>query len=107
MKLIQIYECLCDETRLRILNLLSIKPLCVSDIQKALQMTQVKVSKHLTYMKERELVESVRVKNKVFYSISKQASPELDNNMQCLQNCSKEYQIFKDDLKRLKRSEDV
>lgn len=102
MKLIQIYECLCDETRLRILNLLSITPLCVSHLQRVLQTNQVKVSKHLNYMKERGMVEAARHENRQIYSISKQVSSELDSNMKCLQDCSREYSIFKEDLDRLK-----
>lgn len=101
MKLIQIYECLCDETRLRILNLLSVTPLCVSHFQKVLQMTQVKMSKHLTYMRERGMVESTRCENRTLYSLSKEASTELESNMKCLQDCSKEYPVFKKDLEKL------
>lgn len=102
LKLIQIYECLCDETRLRILNLLSITPLCVSHVQKVLQITQVKVSKHLTYMKVRGMVEATRCENRTFYSLTTEACPELQTNLKCLQDCSKEYSIFKEDLIRLK-----
>ena len=71
MKLIQIYECFCDETRLRILNLLSKTPLCVSHFQHVLQLPQVKISKHLSYMKEREMVEATRFENWMLYSLSK------------------------------------
>src|SRR5271166_5567883 len=101
MKLIQIYECLCDETRLRILNLLSVTPLCVSHVQKVLQITQVKVSKHLAYMKDRGMVEATRCANRMIYSLGTQTSPELQTNLKCLQDCSKEYPIFKEDLIRL------
>ncbi len=101
MKLIQIYECLCDETRLRILNLLSVTPLCVSHLQKILQITQVNVSKHLLYMKERDMVKATRYENRMLYSLNKETCCELENNMRCLQDCSKEYPIFKKDLKEL------
>ena len=36
MKLVKIYECLCDPTRLRILNLLKSGELCVCDVQEVL-----------------------------------------------------------------------
>lgn len=101
MKLIQVYECFCDETRLRVLNLLSKTPLCVSHLQHILQMPQVKISKHLAYMKEREMVEATRHENWMLYSLSKQNCSELDNNLKCLQDCSPEYPIFMEDLKRL------
>lgn len=102
LKLIQIYECLCDETRLRILNLLSVTPLCVSHVQKVLQITQVKVSKHLTYMKDRGMVTATRCENRTLYSLSEESCSELQTNLKCLQDCSKEYPIFQEDLLRLK-----
>ena len=101
MKLIQVYECFCDETRLRILNLLSKTPLCVSHFQQVLQLPQVKISKHLSYMKEREMVEATRFENWMLYSLSKKNCHDLENNLKCLQDCSQEYPIFNEDLKRL------
>lgn len=101
MKLIQIYECLCDETRLRILNLLSVTPLCVSHLQKVLDISQVKVSKHLTYLKEREMVVAMRIENWMLYSIAKDGCAELESNLKCLKACSADYPIFEVDLGRL------
>ena len=36
MELVQIYECLCDATRLRLLNVLAQGPLCVCHFQEIL-----------------------------------------------------------------------
>ncbi|PYK63832.1 MAG: ArsR family transcriptional regulator, partial [Verrucomicrobia bacterium] len=47
MDLIQIYQCFCDRTRLRILHLLRRSPLCVCHFQDILDEPQVKISKHL------------------------------------------------------------
>ena len=58
MDLIQIYECLCDKTRLRILQLLTQTPLCVCHFQEILDEPQVKISKHLGYLRSRALVEN-------------------------------------------------
>ena len=41
MNLVQMYRCLCDETRLRILHLLKQGPLCVCHFQDILQLPQV------------------------------------------------------------------
>lgn len=101
MKLIQIYECFCDETRLRILNILSKTPLCVSHLQQILELPQVKISKHLSYMKERQMVGAVRQENRMLYALTKEKCPELENNLKCLQDCSQEYPIFCKDLERL------
>jgi DNA-binding transcriptional ArsR family regulator len=58
--LVQIYQCFCDRTRLRILNLLCKTPLCVCHFQELLHEPQVKISKHLGYLKSRGLVEANR-----------------------------------------------
>ena len=49
--LVQIYRCLCDENRLRIVHLLKQGPLCVCHFQTILQLPQVTISKHLAYLR--------------------------------------------------------
>jgi len=44
-------KALSDEIRLRIVNLLYERELCVCDIMETLQIIQVKASRHLIYMK--------------------------------------------------------
>lgn len=65
MDCISIYKCLCDETRLRILNLLQEGPLCVYHVQEALQVPQSKISKQLAYMKNNQLLVSRYFRDKV------------------------------------------
>lgn len=99
MDLIQIYQCLCDETRLRILNLLAETPLCVCHFQDILQEPQVKISKHLAYLRERGMVETERQQNWIIYSLPARRDPELEANMKCLQDCVQSHPVFKKDLK--------
>ena len=101
MDLVQIYECLCDRTRLRILHLLTETPLCVCHFQEILGESQVKVSKHLAYLRQRELVETRQEKNWVIYSLPAKRSHELEANLKCLQDCASTDRTFKADLKRL------
>lgn len=101
MKLLAIYRCFCDETRLRILHLLSVKPLCVCHIQEILGESQVKVSKHLAYLKLQGMAEGRRYQNWMVYSLPRQKSRELEANLRCLQDCVGTEPIFKKDLKRL------
>ena len=49
-------KALSDETRLRIVNLLYDKELCVCDILKVLDITQTKASRHLAYLKNNGFV---------------------------------------------------
>ena len=101
MDLIQIYECLCDRTRLRILALLGGGPLCVCHLQEVLDEPQVKISKHLGYLKNRGLVEATRDGNWIIYRLAPKPSPELRANLACLQDCAKEEAVFRRDAVKL------
>ena len=102
MRLLQIYQCFCDETRLRILHLLSHGPLCVCHFQSLLGETQVKISKHLAYLKEKGLVAATRHQNWMIYCLPAKPSPELEKNLQCLQDCVQTEPVLKKDLQALK-----
>lgn len=101
-ELVAIYECLCDKTRLRILNLLCQGPLCVCHIQEILGESQVKVSKHLGYLKEHGMVESRRDGNWRIYGLVAKRTKALEANLACLQDCAAEDQIFRCDSEKLK-----
>lgn len=102
MDLVQIYECLCDVTRLRIIHLLQQRsPLCVCLFQEVLQEPQVKISRHLAYLRRREMVEVQKRGTWRYYSLPKRCTRDLDRNLACLQDLAGEHEIFKRDLKRL------
>jgi ArsR family transcriptional regulator len=103
VELVQIYECLCDVTRLRLLNVLAPGPLCVCHFQEILREPQVKISKHLGYLRERGLVECERQGNWVIYELPAKPSRELKANLACLQDCAREEPVFQRDLARLKK----
>ena len=103
MDLIQIYECLCDRTRLRILALLGGGPLCVCHLQGILDEPQVKISKHLSYLKSRGLVEAKREGNWMMYRLPDKPSHELQANLACLQDCASEHPEFRRDAVKLAR----
>lgn len=62
-------KALSDETRLRIINLLYEKELCVCDIMEALKITQTKASRHLTYLRSSGLVSDRKHAQWVYYSV--------------------------------------
>lgn len=101
MELVRIYECLCDRTRLRILNLLLQGPLCVCHFQAVLREPQVKISKHLGYLRRNDLVEAERCANMMIYRLPAKRSSPLRANLSCLQDCAQEEAIFRTDLARL------
>jgi len=102
MKLVEIYQCLCDETRLRILHLLTHSPLCVCHFQSVLKESQVNISKHLRYLKAHGLVEAKQHRNWRIYQLPEKQTYELRRHLQCLQDCVQENKLFREDLQRLK-----
>lgn len=101
MDLVQIYQCFCDRMRLRILHLLAQSPLCVCHFQTILGEPQVKISKHLAYLRDRGMVEVERDKNWMIYSLPERRGPELDANLKCLQDCAQSDKVFARDLRNL------
>src|SRR4051794_36142777 len=102
MSLVLIYRCLCDETRLRILHLLTHTPLCVCHFQSVLDEPQVKISKHLRYLKAHGMVESKQHHNWRIYQLPERRGFKLEAHMKCLQDCIRESKLFQGDLTRLK-----
>ena len=67
---VDLFKALSDETRLRIVLLLSEKELCVCQIVEALVLSQVKVSRHLTILKYAGLVRCRKEGTWVYYSLA-------------------------------------
>src|SRR4051812_31173615 len=103
MELIRIYECLCDLTRLRLLNVLAQGPLCVCHFQEILREPQVKISKHLAYLKTRGLVRCKRQGNWMIYELAAKPARELRANLACLQDCAQDNPVFQRDLARMRK----
>jgi ArsR family transcriptional regulator, arsenate/arsenite/antimonite-responsive transcriptional repressor len=99
--LLQIYQCFCDRTRLRILHLLTKSPLCVCHFQQILAEPQVKVSKHLAYLRKRGMTVATRKQNWMIYSLPKTKTRGLELNLKCLQDCVQSDAVFAQDLMKL------
>jgi ArsR family transcriptional regulator len=103
MNLVEIYQCLCDLTRLRILHLLGDGELCVCHFQEILGEPQVKVSKHLAYLRTHGLVESRKEANWMVYRLSTNPSHEFSANLACLQDCVIENPVFRRDAEKRRK----
>lgn len=68
-QLIYRYKALSDETRLRILMLLKLQPLCVCQLQGILEESQPKISKHLRKLKDFGVVKDERRDQFIFYAL--------------------------------------
>ena len=65
----ELFRALADETRTKILHLLSRRKLCVCDLAYILEMTLPAVSHHLRLLKTMRLVKAQRKGKQVFYTL--------------------------------------
>tara|TARA_R110002096_G_scaffold238581_1_gene430096 strand:+ start:17123 stop:17485 length:363 start_codon:yes stop_codon:yes gene_type:complete len=100
-KYVVVYKCLGDLTRLRILNLLNQKPLCVSHLQGILEVPQTKMTKQLQYLKRHELIESARNGTWTIYYIPESPNDVLRFNLERLEELIFRDPVFVRDLERL------
>ena len=68
---VQLFKALADETRLRILNLIRDRELCVCQIVDVLRLGQSKVSRHLAHLRNAGLVSDRREGLWMHYSMAK------------------------------------
>ncbi len=105
MELNYLFKTFADETRLRILNLLSRGELCVTCITKVLKISQPKASRHLAQLRLTGLAECERKGVKVFYSLPKR--PENIFQRLLLNHLIKGYfkgiPVLREDLERTKK----
>ena len=71
---VELFKALADETRLRILSLLSGGELCVCEITKVLDIGQPKASRHLAVLRQAELVSDRREGMWMYYSLAEPRS---------------------------------
>lgn len=64
-------KALADQNRLKIIELLSDKPLCVCEIEKSLELPQNLVSHHLSALREAKIVENCKCGKNNYYSLNK------------------------------------
>lgn len=74
-----------DDTRLKIIILLSIKPLCVGEITSVLSINQTTISHQLKILKAHNIVECDRVgKNIIYYIKNSSIENVLNASVDCL-----------------------
>ena len=100
-KLNQVFKALSDETRLRIINLLSFGELCVCDIMAILDISQPKASRHLAYLKHSGLVQSRRQGLWMHYSLRNDRGKNMQTLIDCIINFRREYPFLQNDVARL------
>ena len=97
-RILDALKALSDETRLRIINLLYERELCVCDIMEVLQINQTKASRHLSYLKNAGLVSDRKQAQWVHYSLVPEKLKVIDS---LVFDHLRQLPEFKDDLKKL------
>lgn len=100
---VNLFKALSDETRLRIMVLLSEKELCVCQIEAALGLPQVRVSRHLTILRSMGLVKTRRDGLWIYYSLEKAKNKVEENLFRSFRGYLRREDFFKRDLVNMKR----
>ena len=95
------FKAFADQTRLRILHLLTRGELCVCDIVDTLKLPQSKVSRHLAYLKSAGLVEDRKEGLWRHYSLIKPEGKFHKSLVDCLRGCFDEVALLHRDGKAL------
>ena len=94
----QIFKACADESRLRILHLIFENgEMCISDLEKILDFTQTKTSRHLIYLKNAGILSFKRYNHWVFYSIKDEVYEILKQIFQFLrkdQQLQRDQQVY-------------
>jgi len=98
---VQLFRALADPTRLRILNLVAHREICVCQIVEALGLGQSKVSRHLAYLRNAGLVEDRRDGLWMYYSLAQPMGRLHEQVVEWLQQSKEELPTAANDLRAL------
>lgn len=95
----QIFKACADESRLRILHLIfENDEMCISDLERILEYTQAKTSRHLIYLKNSGILSFRRYNHWVFYSVKDEVYEIVNQILQFVrrdQQLQKDLQLYK------------
>lgn len=94
---------LSDENRLRIINILKERSLCVGEIQTILNIKQSNASRHLDKLKSNGLIVSEKKAQWIYYKINDVQLERYPFIKQLLFEDIRSISIFKEDMLRLKK----
>lgn len=84
--IVKVFKALGDETRLKILILISSKNICQRGISRHLQISDSAVSQHIKTLKETNILEGYKEGYHVFYKINEKAFEECQIFMKFINN---------------------
>ena len=97
-----LFRAFADPTRLRLLNLLLDRELCVCNLCDVLDEIQPKVSRHLAYLRRAGLVSVRRDGKWKYYAVTTKPAGLERTLLGCIRTCLRDLGVLKDDLKKLR-----
>ncbi len=101
--MVDIFKALSEESRLRILALLTIDEMCVCEIEECLNMTQSNVSRHLTVLKQCGILDSYKQAQWAYYKISDKFKEENGDLWLYLEKKLKESPGYQADIEECRK----
>jgi ArsR family transcriptional regulator len=99
----KMFKALSDETRLRTVNILLERELCVCELMSVIGSTQSKTSRHLAYLKNAGLAKSRRKGLWIYYSLKKPRSNVQRRLLDTVRESRRELGLLRRDLARLEK----
>lgn len=99
----RLFKALGDETRLRIVALLSHGELCVCHVQEALGLSQPNVSRHLAILRAAGVVEDRREGSWVYYRLLPQDDDDCERQLSALVRAFAKREVLRRDVEKLLR----
>ena len=97
----RLFKALGDETRLRMVALLSHGELCVCHLQEALGLSQPNVSRHLAVLRAAGIVEDRRDGKWIHYRLLRQQDPDCERQLRALVKAFSKREVLRGDVARL------
>jgi len=98
----RLFKTLGDETRLRIVALLSHGELCVCHLERALGLSQPNISRHLGILRAGRVVVDRREGSWVYYRLLEQDDPDCGRQLESLIQSFAKQDVLRRDVKKLR-----
>ena len=99
----RLFKALADETRLRVVALLSHGELCVCHLEAALGLSQPNISRHLAVLRAAGIVEDRREGKWIHYRIVHHEDPDCERQLRALVKAYAKREVIRADVARLLR----
>lgn len=103
MEIIEVLKALAHENRIRILNLLADSELCVCELENIMQINQSNASRHLTKLKQVNLIKGRKKAQWIYYSLNSKLLKEHKFLELLIKEEITSYPEAKEDKKRLEK----